>query len=325
MIFETKNSDITFVGSKYIFTRMQVLIWCSSGTTLLHSIEKKAGDLLAQLITDFFEDKTIVINFEGIANIDDHALDDMFNALSNIDRQLIIINGYHLISIIDRLKKDYDIAITSNSSEDWISLGKENQVSLHEIEEERITLKVDFVKDSIKKTLIKFSSKRRLHSTPILANGEYNSNLIISDIKKFMWICFFMADKIQELLDKHKLRNVKLLTASLRGAPFTAMIGLIKKLEFQTIDHFGPKHKVFDIEFLNRIEKGTNYIYIGDFCFGGTEIKIAKTYTEMKASKLCHALVLGNLIDPIYFKDEFELTSLQSLEGLNPDAKFSLS
>jgi hypothetical protein len=324
MILETKNNDVTFVGSKYIFTRMQVLIWCSSGTTLLHSVEKKAGDQLAQLISDFIDDKTIVINFAGIVNIDDHALDDVFVALSKVEKQLVIINGYHLLSIIDRLKKEYNITITSNSSEDWISLGKQNQVSLKGINEERKTLKEDFIKESIKKTFIKFDSKRRLHSTPILANGEYNSNLIISEIKKFMWMCFFMADRIQELLDMHRLTNVKLLTASLRGAPFAAMIGLIKKLEFETIDHFGPKHKVFDIEFLNRIEKGTNYIYIGDFCFGGTEIKIAKTYTEMKSSKLCHALVLGNLIDSIYFKDEFELMSLQSLEGLNPDAEFTL-
>lgn len=324
MNLETKNTDITFVGNKYIHTRMQVLIWCSSGTTLLHSVEKKAGDLLASLINDSGEEKPIITNFEGIVNIDDHALDEVFKALVDGRKQLVILNGYHLLSIIDRLKKDFEITITSNSAEDWISLGKENQVELAEIDGERKKLKDDFITNTIKGTFIKFEEERRLHSTPIMANGEYNSHFIISDIRKFMWLCFFMADRIQNILENHKLTNVKLLTASLRGAPFAAMIGLIKKLEYETIDHLGPKHKVFDIEFLNRIEKGTNYIYIGDFCFGGTEIKIAKTYTEMKSSKLCHALVLANLIDQEHFKDEFELSSLQNLNNLNPDAQFSL-
>jgi len=324
MILETKQQDIAFVGTKFIFSRMQVLIWCSNGTSLLHSVEKNACDTLADLITNYCPDKPLVLNFKGIVNIDDHAFDNIFKALEENTRQLIIVNGYHLFEKINRLKKESKASLNSNADENWVSIGKPNNIVIQDIEFERKLLIETFIKETVKESFVPFSSKKRLHSTPILANGEYNSNLILSDIRKFIWTCFFLSDEIERIIDKHKLNNIKLLTASLRGAPFAAMIGLIKNYQFETIDHFGPKHKVFDIEFLNRIEKDTNYIYIGDYCFGGTEIKLAKTYTEMKSAKLCHALVIGNLIDSLHFQDEFELTSLQSLNGLNSNAQFTL-
>lgn len=324
MKLETKKEDVSFVGTRFVFTRMQILIWCSNGTSLLHTVEKNAGDVLADLLGGYCQEKPLILNFQGIVNIDDHALDQVFKILENNQRQLIIINGYQLFDKINRLKKESRVSISSNSDQGWISIGLQNNVNIQEISEEKENLKSDFLNSTIKNTFIKFNSQRRLSSTPIMANGEYNSNLIISDIRKFIWICFFLSDELQIIFDNAKLQNVKLLTASLRAAPFAAMVGLIKNLPFETIDHFGPKHKVFDIEFLDRIEKGTNYIYIGDYCFGGTEIKLAKTYTQMKSSLLNHALVIGNLIDASHFIDEFELHALQNLKELNPEARFSL-
>lgn len=94
------------------------------------------------------------------------------------------------------------------------------------------------------------------------------------------------------------------------------MLGLIHNIKFETIDHFGPKHKVFDLDFLKQKEKGINYIYVGDFVFGGTEIKIAKTYTEMKGSKLCHALAIGSLFEKETFSNEFDLVCLTRLKDI---------
>jgi hypothetical protein len=302
---------------------MQILVWVANGPGLLHTVEKNAGDLLADLLR-FQKDKPLVVNCQGIVNVDDHALDELFVVLSTNQQQVILIDGHHLSDNIYKQRKDSKANIHNNPEENWISIGKNNDVDVGLIAKERDELKTKFIADTIKASFTKFEKERRLSSTPIKANGEYDSNTIISDLKKFTWMTFFLSEKLQAVLDSTKLPKVKLLTASLRGAPFASMLGMICNLPFETIDHFGPKHKVFDTEFLNRIEKGTNYIYIGDFAFGGTEIKLAKTYTEMKSSSLKHAVVLGNLIEAEHFADEFNLYSLINLNNLNREAQFSL-
>lgn len=320
----TINHSVTsFIGTRYVYTRMQILAWAANGPGLLHTVEKNAGDLLADLLK-FQKDKPLVVNFQGIVNVDDHALDELFAALNANQQQVIFINSHHLTDNINKQRKDSGANIHSNPKEDWISIGKNDAVDISLILKERDELKRNFISDTIKASFTKFEKERRLSSTPIKANGEYDSNTIISDLKKFTWMTFFLSDALQTVLDTTKLPKIKLLTASLRGAPFAAMLGMICNLPFETIDHFGPKHKVFDTEFLKRIEKGTNYIYIGDFAFGGTEIKLAKTYTEMKSSSLKHAVVLGNLIEPEHFADEFNLYSLINLNNLNREAQFSL-
>ncbi len=316
--------DLGFATTSFVFTRMQVLIWVANGTACLELIEKDAGKLLSKMILEYDTDKPMVVSFRGIVNIDDHALDDVFDCLNNNQRQLIILDGYHLVEIIYRLKKDSKANIDTKSENKIITIGKSLAINLEDLVNERKYAMSNFIKNTVKDTFRKFSKEARLASTPIISNGEFDSNRILSNPKYFIWITVFLSDALRELLDKTTLKKVKLLSASLRGAPFTSMLGMLHNLEYETIDHFGPKHKVFEFDFIKKIEKGTSYIYIGDYCFAGTEIKIAKTYTGLKSSKLEHALVIGNLIEPEVFKDDFQLISLTNLNDLETGATYKL-
>lgn len=318
------NMDLGFATTSFVFTRMQVLIWVSNGTSCLDLIEKDAGKLLSKMLKEFDSDKPLVVSFKGIVNIDDHALDDVFNFLDSNSRQLIILDGFHLVEIIYKLKKESKANVDTMSENNIITIGKKISISIEDLDSERKVAKKNFIKSTVKDTFRKFEKEKRLSSTPIITNGEFDSNRIISNPKNFIWITAFLSDALRDLLDKTKLKKVKLLSASLRGAPFASMLGMLHNLEFETIDHFGPKHKVFEFDFIKKIEKGTSYIYVGDFCFAGTEIKIAKTYTELKSSRLEHALVIGNLIEPNVFEDDFELISLINLNELDTGATYRL-
>ena len=324
MISILKNEDIGFATTSFVFTRMQVLVWIANGTACLGLIEKDAGKLLSKMLLEFEIDKPLVVSFKNIVNIDDHALDDVFDCLNSNQRQLVILDGYHLVEIIHRLKKGSQANIDTKSESNIIAVGKNLPINLEDIESERKLAKNNFLKNTVKDTFRKFEEEKRLSSTPIITNGEFDSNRILSNPKYFIWITAFLSDALRELLDRTTLKKVKLLSASLRGAPFASMLGMLHNLEYETIDHFGPKHKVFEFDFIKKIEKGTSYIYVGDFCFAGTEIKIAKTYTELKSSKLEHALVIGNLIEAAVFKDDFELVSLTNLNDLESGATYKL-
>ncbi|MFC0778225.1 hypothetical protein [Flavobacterium sp. HJSW_4] len=322
---EHKLNDISFTTTSYVYSRIQVLTWIANGTSLLNILEKDACELLALIVSETEANKPIVINFKGITDIDDHAMDSIFLKLNDNKKQLVIINGHHLLGKIDKLKKDSKAIINSNSENETITIGKASQVDFIEVFKEREIYIEKFIKSTISNSFKKFPREIRLCSTPIIANGEFNSSEIISNPNKFIWIVFFLSDKLSKILNESRLENVKLLSASLRGAPFAAMLGLIHNIKFETIDHLGPRHKIFDINFVKQKEKGINYIYIGDFVFGGTEIKIAKTYTEMKGSKLCHALVIGSLFDKDTFTHEFDLTYLTGLKDITGgEAQFKL-
>ncbi len=295
---------------------MQNIIWTTRGLGLPFVVESDSGNLLGELITLYQPHKPLVINFTRITEIDDHALDGFFASIKSSNRKIIIIDGSHLFNRIDQLRKGESIKISNDPGKNLIVLGNDKRVNKIEIEAERRKVIDAFKKTAVKKCLEKFTKKRRLSSTPLIATGEFNSNKLISDLKSFVWLSTFFCDEVEQIIEQQQIEKPKLLSASLRGAPFAAAIGMLLGKPYETIDHFGPKHKIFESDFINRIEKGTNYIFVGDFCIGGTEIKLAKTYTEMKGSFLNHAIVIGTHIDPIHFEDYFKLYSLINLSKL---------
>ena len=309
-------NNLVHVGTNYVLTRMQNIVWVTRGLGLSYMIEKDGGDMLAKIVQEVNPEKPLVVNFCRINEIDDHALDSFFDSVLATNRTVIILEGNHLFAKIETLKKGKSIPTTNDPGNRIIKIGTETNIDFDAIERERIELMKNFVTTSVKNCFEKFPEERRMSSTPILTNGEFNSNRLIYDVKTFMWLTTFMADELQKIINNCQKPQIKLLCASLRGAPFAASLAMLLKVPVDTIDHLGPKHKVFDKKFLSRLEKGTNYIFIGDFSIGGTEIKIAKTYTEFKSCNLNHALVIGNYIDSSHFKSDFELSALLDLKAL---------
>lgn len=315
--------NLYFETTSILFTRAQALVWVANGLSLLELFEKSSGNLLSEIISICPLEKSLIINFKGIIRFDDHSLDEVFNSLEGNTKQIIITNGEHLHGEFIKLKKEKKININHDSANKLIIIGNNRPFDIEELFKERDKSIKNYIGNVLKSTFSKFDIYKRLCSTPFLANGEFDSKKIIESPKDFMWISFYLSDKLFELIESEKLHDVVLVSASLRGASFTSILGILNDLEYANIDHIGPIHKVYDYKNLNLKHRNRNYIYIGDFVFGGTEIKLTKVYASFSGAKLNHALVLGSLFDSSVFS-EFKLQELNTLREITTEAKFKL-
>lgn len=315
--------NLYFQTTSILFTRAQALVWVANGLSFLDLFEKSSGKLLSNIIDDCPIEKSLLINFKGIIRFDDHCLDEVYKSLEGNRKQLIIINGEHLHGELIKLKKDKQINISHDTSQKIIIIGNSRNVDIDEILRERESSVKKYISNVLKSTFSKFDTYKRLCSTPFLANGEFDSKKIIESPRDFMWISFHLSDKLSQIIETEKLSNIVLVSASLRGSAFSSILGILNDLDFVNIDHIGPIHKVYNFNSLDSKHRNRNYLYIGDFVFGGTEIKLTKVYASFGDSKLNHALVLGSLFDSSVFND-FKLYELNTLREISNEAKFKL-
>lgn len=314
LYFETTNS---------LFTRAQALVWVANGLSMLDLFEKSSGKLLSEIVEQCEDHKTVLVNFKGIVRLDDHCLDDVYNSLNENKKQLIILHGEHLHEELIKLKKEKQININHDSANRIIIIGNSKSVNLEKLLEERTAAVNTYVNNVLKSTFTKFDGFKRLCSTPFLANGEFDSKKIIESPKDFMWFSFYLSDKLSQMIEKERLKDVVLVSASLRGSAFTSILGILNDLNYLNIDHIGPIHKVYNFSSLDLKSQRNNYIYVGDFVFGGTEIKLTQVYVSFGGAKLNHALVLGSLFDSKVFT-EFKLYELNTLREISNEAQFKL-
>lgn len=312
-----------FETSSTLFTRAQALIWVANGLSCLNIFEKSSGKIFAEIIENCSEEKSVLINFHGIIRCDDHSLDDVYDKLEGNKKQVIILNGETLLDDLIKLKKGKDINISHDIERKVITLGLSDLKDFNNQLKEREEAKEKYIAITLKNTFQKFKEFKRLCSTPFYANGEFDSKKIIESPKEFMWISFYLSDKLSQIIESEKLRNVTLVSASLRGAAFTSILGILNDLEYINLDHIGPVHRVSNSNKLINTEQKNTYVYIGDFVFGGTEIKLTKVYVGFNNSNLDHALVLGSLFEPEAFTD-FKLFELSRLKKISTEADFKL-
>jgi hypothetical protein len=314
LYFETTNA---------LVTRAQALVWIANGLTYLDLFENSSGKLLSEIIDNCAQEKTLLINFKGILRFDDHCLDEVFNSLVGNTKQIIIINGEHLLGDLIKLKKDKQVNISHDSIKRTITIGSSRVVEIDKILRERDEIVESYINVVLRSTYTEFDDFKRLCSTPFLAKGEFNSKEIIESPYDFMWISFYLSDKLARIIEIEKLNEIVLVSASLRGAVFSSILGILNDLEYLNIDHIGPIHKVYDINSLEEKHRNKNYIFIGDFVFGGTEIKLTKAYSSFWGAKLNHALVLGSLFEPEVFTD-FKLYELSILNNISSNTNYKL-
>lgn len=312
-----------FETTSTLFSRAQALIWATNGLAFLDVFEKSSGKLLADIINKCPVEKTFLINFKGVIRFDDHCLDDVFYTLEGNLKQVIILNGESLLGDLYKLKKEKNVNITHNTEKKIIVLGRSEISTFELFLEEKETCKENYISTILKNTFKRFENYQRLCSTPFFANGEFDAKKIIESPKDFMWISFYLSDALSKIIESEKLSNVILVSASLRGAVFTSILAIINDLEYLNIDHIGPIHNVYNFKYTEYNNSEVNYLYIGDFVFGGTEIKLTKVYVGFGGAKLNHALVLGSLFEADAFKD-FKLYELSRLKNISADADFKL-
>ena len=89
-------------------------------------------------------------------------------------------------------------------------------------------------------------------------------------------------------------------------------------------DHMGPKYRILEEPSLrsNLIEE--DYIFIGDFVVGGTELRIAQTYARSKGSVIKHAVLIGCMLDSEEYNMDFDISCLVKLRDCCSEDKFPL-
>lgn len=316
---------LTFTDFRY--TRLKILVWKFNGLSYPNNLDLDASNKLIE-IYDQSKDGFFVVDCKGISTVTDHAWDNFFKRITEKKIAVVFLNDQSLKHEVSIRKREFCIGFQFQESQDY-SVISDGAFSFEEgvIKEikEKITKMINgyvsdcfsfYDKDHVKQQKV-------LSSTPIMCNGEFNALEIIEDVEKFLWISICLADKV-ETIKKIGVLNMetKILTVSLRASPFAAAVAMLLNYKLETIDHFGPINKPYEFELIdNNIP--TEYIYVGDFTVGGTEIRISKMYANCKGSVLNNAVVIGSLFNKDRFND-FHLEYLVSLEDVRGDVEFTL-
>jgi hypothetical protein len=313
------------------YIRMKALTWIANYGSLTEMIQSSSGKLLSEIIQhDMLEGKSLIVNFFGIVSIDDHSLEDVAHATEKTGRKLIVINASQVqkeLTAYIQVKPN----ITLNNG--TIIFNSSNPKEAQTAAENVSRIEHDIVIDIVKRSYEEFPAKKmqRLQSTPLYASGVFNARRIVSRRSDFMWICLIMSERLANIMDEFKPKASRLLAVSLRSSPFAGALGILGSIDIEIVDHMGPDLKILEEYTLGTNQEDINYIYIGDWIIGGTEVKIAETYAVARHCTVEHVLVIGSLFAPEDY--EVKHTSLSkapkahSLVKLNdalPEARYDI-
>src|ERR1043165_961473 len=284
----------------FIFTRLKALAWVANKTILPTLLQADAGKALTYLAEHDYPDKPLVIDCRGIIEIDDHALETTKRALHKHQRPLVLINSNQLQPSITNDLGGYDsrfqvgnipIIVVGPGSIDR-PMAERLIAQISDTERLHIT---NWVGECFRRYA---NGMQRMASTPLLSSGVFDARALIADPVKFVWISMLMAHRLEQYLDKalenttqdggQLTRSFRLLAVSLRGSPLAAAVGLLtaRQKNIEIVDHMGPKYKIFEESSIRTTMIEEDYIYIGDFVVGGTELRIAQAYSRSKGSKI---------------------------------------
>jgi hypothetical protein len=324
--------------SDFIYIRLKALIWKNNGLKSPATVYFSSVESIKEIYEKIEPRKPLIISCKGVVDGGDRSFENFFaDIVKPSKRPIIFIHTFPLIDLL--LSSIRSVGAKAPNSE---QIPEENIFKVNCTEPISILKNINSVIEEVEKKFIHDtfkgcykpdkSGQLRLLSTVVKAKGEFDACKIISEPHLFIWICLILADALDtfiknEIEDKERNPNspeLRLLVVSLRGSPFASAVSMLINKRYDTIDHLGPRHKLFDLELLDNFKKGIRYFYIGDFIVGGTEVKIAKAYAEILGCELNHAIVLSSWLNPDVFKDNFNLISLTRIKEIVPDADYQL-
>ena len=304
----------------FIYVRLTAVIWINNGLINVNNLPKASADYLTEVYEKIEVKKPIIIDCKNVSNIIDHSWDQLFNSIGKNKRNIFFINStgieqkialaYNEFCKLGKYQKiDHFVSIT------FLSAFEVNEAVLKSISQKL----QENCEGYILSTFCKHDTGeyRLLSSTPFYANGEYTASKLITSRDTFVWLSISFADFLQSEIEKHEIGKekgypLKFLSVTLRSAPFASALSLLLNYSLQTIEFLGPQRNYLGSKSPHYNDK-YEYLYIGDFSFAGTEIRITQMYAYMNGCKLKHAFVLGSL----FLKDRFSDFILHSLTDLN--------
>lgn len=293
------NSELDFNG---LYTRMLLFTWSHESTVVELSetniiLFTKSLEKYLKLNSDL---EYLIINSNSIKSVHDHVVNKIVDFIFKNKIKAIIFSDGNEIS----LQESIDNYMKQQSRKDYNFIG--GKIFTINIKE---TSNIDFflelcekkeqqhLKKIVKNSYASFPEKRIMSSTPLMSSGEFNATSFISDPNQFSWIVTCMAEEINKIIQK-EAQAYSLISVSLRGSAIAGnvweVLHYLCGINIHIIDHIGPKHDVIERpKCCFQDGKPINFIYIGDFILGGTEIKISSVYCNFLGGNLKHAFAVG--------------------------------
>jgi len=325
MIYTKEISGFTYV-------RVSIIVWTTNGPSRIKNIDHAAGQCLKKIVLDNVEKKVpLVIDMRGIVAFTDGSMNDLIKEICNQSVEAHFVGSIPIhpgLQGLYRETKGISTAKMAIQEDKFVihSDGLQLRSSSTEISHSIREYLDSEIKEMVKNTFVPNPGHqlRALSSTPILATGQYDASIIVSNPEKFVWVCTRMADVVEDLIKSKRIRNAQLLSVSLRASPFASAISLLIDVEMRTIDHLGPIQKVWDYGAFTRFgSREVNYIFIGDFIVGGTELKMAHLFAKYSSSTVENAVVLGTVLDSERYEG-YSIHSITPLKGLNEHCEYNL-
>lgn len=321
------------VHPRFVYTRLSAITWHANPILQPAVFTSAAGTKLRQCI-EAHQYLPVVLNCSGISTIEDHALGTIREHLSLVERCIAFIvqgNNEQLIKEIQSELKDAKICVESVGDYQVLFYGNNRCVAepiksiLDSLIAEVEKTERDFINQIVRDSYKEFVEPKRLDSTPLWATGVLNARSLISDPKSFIWISLLLTDLFQKVIEEaHPITN-RILAVSLRGSPFAAAIRVLAhgfSPSLEIIDHIGPKHEVLEGYIGKNNMEGGEYILIGDFVIGGTEIKVARAYAMARGACLKNAIAIGSYLSGNDYDQNVRLQSLVCISSIVPQLSY---
>jgi hypothetical protein len=318
---------------EFIYTRMQGLVWIANEGLGPNFVQPSASESLCRIVRECSPERPLLVNFRGIVDIGNYALASLQRTLRAIPRTLVVINGTHLHT---RLIAELGDPTAAYSHSDTIVFGGLlESPTAGDLVAKSLVLEQDYVKQIVYKSFKKREKPDLLHSTPLTANGSLDARRIVSAREHFIWLSLLLADRLE--CDLERLEGAadalgaqakglpsSILAVSLRACPFAAAVGLLspRNLEVVIVDHMGPKYELLEDYYFSSMPTDVNFVYVGDFLLGGTELKTAQLYARSRHCRVSHALVIGCWLRKEAYERNARVSvlSLSDLRTCRPDA-----
>lgn len=314
----------------FVYSRMVGIAWNANRLLQPTVLTADAGGALLECAKNKRPEVPVVLNCKGISTIEDHALSGFEDYLKSTGRQAIVL----IPASQDQLGKEVDSELGEVFTQKYRIgathahvYGKSDRTAcqIETIIEQSKQLEQSYVSAVIKESYRAFDQPERLESTPLIASGVLNARSLISDPKKFIWISLLLADAFQAVVNEAKPRTIRILAVSLRGSPFAAAVRVLSDTlspTLEIVDHIGPRHEVLEDHRFVCDFTGGEYVLVGDFVIGGTEIKIARAYALAKGATLNNAIAIGSFLEPSAYSQTVTLRSLVQLSTVVPELKY---
>jgi hypothetical protein len=178
------------------------------------------------------------------------------------------------------------------------------------------------------------SGLQRMESSPLLATGIFDAREIISRPTQLAWVGAFLARLAEDTYEEWRNRSLgsgqtnrapQILAVSLRGSPFAGAVAALTDFHrgLHIVDHVGPKHGILEAYSIPEPRPSLEFLYVGDFILGGTELKVARSYANGLGSRLVGAVALGMLLPSAEYHFDAPIAALTALTEVHE--QFSVS